>query len=148
MGEHLLGTERLHFAWDNSLAPVREIAAGDSVAVSTWDASGHFYTPESTSADADRRASLPRRGHALTGPIAIHGAKPGDTLVIDVLEVAPAQWGYTAFGPGRGLLADDFQRNYLRIWDLSDGKFGRGFGDVRVPLAPFCGVMGVALAES
>jgi acetamidase/formamidase len=60
------------------------------------------------------------------------------------MEVAPARWGYTAFGPGRGLLPDDFQQSYLRVWDLSDGQYGRGLPGVRVPLSPFCGVMGVA----
>jgi acetamidase/formamidase len=45
------------------------------------------------------------------------------------------------------LLPDDFSAPYLRIWDLSDGVSGRGLDGVRVPLAPFCGVMGVALAE-
>jgi acetamidase/formamidase len=45
------------------------------------------------------------------------------------------------------LLADDFADTYLRIWDLEDGQFARGIEGVRVPLAPFCGVMGVALAE-
>ena len=144
---HHLPAEQLHFAWDNSLTPVLEIDPGDVVTFDTWDASGHFYTAESTSKDVDRRAQLPRRGHSLTGPVVVRGARPGNTLVIDILEVAPAKWGYTAFGPGRGLLPNDFARNYLRIWDLSDGQFGRGVGDVRIPLAPFCGVMGVAPAE-
>jgi acetamidase/formamidase len=145
--EHSLPAENLHFAWDNSLPPVLEIDAGDTVTFQTWDASGHFYTPQSTGADVDRRSQLPRRGHALTGPIAVHGAQPGQTLVIDILDVAPAQWGFTAFGPGRGLLPDDFGSGYIRIWDLSDGQYGRAFGDVRVPLGPFCGVMGAAPAE-
>lgn len=147
MTEHTLSAERLHFAWNNRLAPVLEIEPGDSVTFEMWDASGHFYTPASTGADVDRRRREPSRGHALTGPLAIHGARSGQTLVIDVLEVAPARWGYTAFGPGRGLLPDDFQQSYLRVWDLSDGQFGRGSPGVRVPLSPFCGVMGVAPLE-
>jgi acetamidase/formamidase len=145
--EHSVSAERLHFAWDNSLAPLLEIDPGDTVTFETWDSSAHFYTPASTSADVARRRSEPARGHALTGPIAIRGAQPGQTLVVDVLDVAPAAWGFTTFAPGRGLLADDFTEPYLRIWDLSDGAHARGLADVRVPLAPFCGVMGVAPAE-
>ncbi|HEX8967075.1 MAG TPA: acetamidase/formamidase family protein, partial [Chloroflexota bacterium] len=117
MTEHTLTAERLHFAWDNSLPAALEIEPGDSVVFETWDASGHFYTPASTGADVDRRALEPRGGHALTGPVAIHGASAGRTLVVDVLEMTPARWGFTAFGPGRGLLPDDFLRGYLRIWD-------------------------------
>ena len=145
MRHHTLSAERLHFVWDNSLSPTLEIEAGDTVTIDTWDATGHFFTPTSTSADV----ALPRPhpGHALSGPIAVAGARPGDTLVVEVLEVRPSTWGWTAFGPGRGLLPDDFAETYLRIWDLSDGCTARGLDGVRVPLAPFCGVMGVALAE-
>jgi acetamidase/formamidase len=144
MSEHSLSAERLHFAWDNSLTPLLEISPGESVTFETWDSSGHFYTPASTSADVARRRHEPPRGHALTGPVAVRGAQPGQTLAVEVLEVTPAAWGYTTFAPGRGLLPDDFSEPYMRIWDLSDGSSARG---VRVPLAPFCGVMGVALAE-
>jgi acetamidase/formamidase len=66
---------------------------------------------------------------------------------VDVLEVSPAAWGWTSFSPGRGLLPDDFPAPYLQIWDLEDGQFARGLEGVRIPLAPFCGVMGVALGE-
>jgi acetamidase/formamidase len=145
MTDHTLAAERLHFAWDNSLPAVLEVAAGDTVTIDTWDANGHAYTPTSTSADMLKPRPFP--GHALTGPIAVQGARPGDTLVVEVLEVRPAAWGWTAFGPGRGLLPDDFSAPYLRIWDLSDGHTAHGLAGVEVPLAPFCGVMGVALAE-
>ena len=140
-----LSAERLHFAWDNSLEPTLEIDSGDTVTFETWDAGGHAFTRDSTSADA--AVPRPMRGHALTGPVLVRGARPGDTLVVDILEVKPNDWGYTGFFPGRGLLPDDFPQAYLRIWDMSDGRCARGLPGVSVPLGPFCGVMGVALAE-
>ena len=146
MSEHSLNAERLHFAWANSLAPGLEIEPGDTVTIETWDASGHFYSPTSTSADLPR--PKPYAGHPLTGPIAIRGAQPGDTLVVEILGVTAAKWGWTALGPIGGLLPDDFPQPYLRIWDLSDGRFARGMEAVEVPLAPFCGVMGVAPAAA
>jgi formamidase len=36
--------------------------------------------------------------HNLSGPIGVEGAKPGDVLVVDILDVVPFQdqmWGYT-----------------------------------------------------
>ena len=147
MTEHHLPAEQLHFAWDNSILPVLEIEPGDTVTFKTWDASGHFYSSTSTSADVARRKFEPPRGHALTGPVAIKGSGPEQTLVVEVLDVAPSTWGYTSFVPGRGLLPDDFSEPYLRIWDLTDRQCARGVPGVSVPLAPFCGVMGVALSE-
>jgi acetamidase/formamidase len=145
MSEHTLPAERLHFAWDNSFEPVLEIDSGDAVTIQTWDANGHFYARTSTSADVVK--PKPHAGHALTGPIFVHGARPGDTLVIEVQEVQPDAWGWTAHAPRGGLLPMDFPEPYLRIWDMSDRCFARGVPGIKVPLAPFCGVMGVALAE-
>jgi acetamidase/formamidase len=148
MTHHNLAAERLHFAWDNSIAPVLEIDSGDSVTVETWDAGGHFIKPTFTVEDVRKPRPPSPAGHALTGPIFVTGAQPGDTLAVDVLEVAPNTWGYTCFFPGRGLLPDDFPSAYIRIWDMTDREFAQGMPGARVPLGPFCGVMGVALAES
>jgi acetamidase/formamidase len=148
MSDHYLPAERLHFAWDNSLSAVLEVEPGDCVTIDTWDASGHEVKRTFTNEDAAKRKRKPGVGHALTGPIVVHGARAGGTLVVDVLEVQPAAWGFTTFSPGRGLLPDEFPSAYIRIWDLEDGRLARGLDGVRVPLAPFCGVMGVALAEA
>jgi acetamidase/formamidase len=147
MSDYTLAAERLHFAWDNSLPPVLEIDPGDTVTIDTWDASGHQVQRTWTSADASKRVRTPGVGHALTGPIAVRGAKPGQTLHIEIREVRPAAWGYTSFGPGRGLLPEDFPRHHIQIWDLESRTHAKGLRGVSVPLAPFCGVMGVALAE-
>jgi acetamidase/formamidase len=147
MSDLTLAAERLHFAWDNSLPPVLAIDPGTTVTIDTWDASGHQVQRSWTSADAGKRVRKPGVGHALTGPIAIRGAKPGQTLQVEIREVRPAAWGFTSFGPGRGLLPDDFAHDHIHIWDLENGKHAEGLAGVKVPLAPFCGVMGVALAE-
>jgi acetamidase/formamidase len=145
---HYLAAERLHFAWDNSLPPLLEVDPGAEITFETWDASGHQVQRTWTGADSSRRVRKPGVGHALTGPVAVHGARAGQTLVVDILEVRPADWGYTSFGPGRGLLPEDFAHHFIHVWNLEDGRCGRGMAGVSVPLAPFCGVMGVALAEA
>jgi acetamidase/formamidase len=97
-----------------------------------------------TSADMKPRAV---KGHPLTGPIAVREARPGDVLQIDILELIPGDLGYTAFNPGRGgLLPEEFPEPYLKVWEL-DGDSAELRPGVRVPLEPFLGVMGVALAE-
>ena len=148
MTRYELPAERLHFAWNNSLTPVLEVDPGDEISIATWDASGHTVKRTWTTAEASKRERRPGVGHALTGPIAVRGARAGQTLVVDILQVRPAAWGYTSFGPERGLLPEDFPRHFIQIWDLDDGTCGRGMPGVAVPLAPFCGVMGVALARA
>src|SRR2546429_9540928 len=91
----------------------------------------------------------PFRDYTLTGPLKVCGARPGDTLVIEILDVQPgADFGWTAIRPGRGLLPEtDFAKPFLQIWDISDGRHARMDHRVAVPLAPFPGVLGVALDQ-
>lgn len=144
---HHLDAGQVHYEWNNALAPRLEIEAGDTVVFDTRDAADGYYSPASTHADVLARG--PFRGHPLTGPVAVAGARPGDTLVIEIVEVKPrAPFGWTAIRPGRGLLPEtDFPKAFLQIWDLSDGTHARMGRDIAVPLEPFPGVMGVALDE-
>ena len=143
---HQLDDSSVHREWNNAIAPRLEIEPGDTVVFDTRDAADRYYTPESTHADVLARG--PFRGHPLTGPVRVRGARPGDTLVVEILDVRPAApFGWTAIRRGRGLLPEaDFPKPYLQIWDLSDGEFARRPG-VAVPIEAFAGVMGVALAE-
>jgi acetamidase/formamidase len=142
---HSLDASRVHYAWDNALAPRLEIEPGDTVVFDTRDAADFYYSRASTHADVLARG--PFRGHPLTGPVRVRGARPGDVLVVDVLDVRPAlDFGWTAVRPGRGLLpAEDFPKPYLQIWDLSDGTHARSGRGIAVPIEAFPGVMGVAL---
>ncbi len=86
------------------------------------------------------------RIHALTGPIFVEGAAPGDVLQIEVLEVAHKGWGWSSVFNGQGFLKERFPGPYLFHWKL-DGAVSRSLAPASVPLLPFCGVMGVAQAE-
>jgi acetamidase/formamidase len=147
MTTHHLDAETIHQEWDNAIPPRLTIDPGDTVVFDTRDAANRFYSPSSTHQDVLNRG--PFRGHPLTGPVRIRGARPGDALVVDVVEVVPAlDFGWTAIRPGRGLLPEaDFDRPYLQIWDLSDKRHARMPHGIAVPIAPFPGVMGVALDE-
>jgi acetamidase/formamidase len=147
MAEHHLGAEEVHKEWNNALPPRLTIDPGDTVVFDTRDAADRYYSKSSTHADVIGRG--PFRGHPLTGPVSVRGAQPGDTLVVEVLDVRPAlDWGWTAIRPGRGLLPEaDFAKPYLNIWDLSDGTHARMGQVVAVPIEAFPGVMGVALDE-
>lgn len=133
-----------HYVWDNALPAQLTIQSGDTVTFQTRDAADGHFRLDSTSADVE---TFEFRGHPLTGPVRIEDAQPGDTLQIDILEVRAADVGWTAILPGLGLLPDDFTSPYLRTWDLTGGQYAR-LGDLaKIPMEPFCGVMGLALAE-
>jgi len=148
MKTHALDNEIVHYEWNNAIAPRVTVEPGDTVVFDTRDAADRFYSKASTKEDVLKRVF---KGHPLTGPVRIKGAVPGDTLVVEVLEVTPAfDWGWTQIRPGRGLLPEeDFPKPFLCIWDLSDQQFARmPKRPIAVPIAAFPGVMGVALDET
>ncbi len=85
-------------------------------------------------------------GHILTGPIAIEGAEPGDTLEVRIRKIDLAiPYAYNAFRYGAGFLTDDFPYSRMKIVPLDAKRMVGNFGPgIEVPLAPFFGSMGVA----
>jgi acetamidase/formamidase len=136
-----------HHGWDHSIAAVTHIAPGDSLEFDVADASGGQLVATSTVADVGRMDF--GKINPVTGPVYIDGAEPGDILKVTLLSFAPSGWGWTANIPGFGLLAEDFKQPALHIWrydarTLAPALFG-GWG--KVPLKPFTGTIGLALAE-
>jgi acetamidase/formamidase len=132
-----------HLAWDPAVEPVASVPSGSVVEFDCLDASNGQITADSTTESLATLAF--DQVDQVTGPVAVEGAEPGDTLQIDVLELDHADWGWTASIPGFGLLADDFPDAFLKITRLpNDGGPVEFWPGVRLPLAPFCGEMGVA----
>ncbi|MCU1557474.1 MAG: Acetamidase [Microbacteriaceae bacterium] len=92
--------------------------------------------------------------HVVTGPIRVSGAMPGDLLKITVLETLPrVPYGIVANRHGRGALPGEYPLagEIVSIFAGVDGDHGTmprvlgGEHSVRFPLAPFLGIMGVAV---
>ena len=144
MTEHHLEAEPTHSVWDRALPPRLYIEPGDEVQVSCVDASGSQVVPGMTT---DQYLAIDRsRIHALTGPIWIHGADPGDVLQIDVLATRHSGWGWSSVVESLGFLKNRFRTPYLFHWHL-DGESTSSLYPAVVPLRPFLGVMGVARGE-
>ncbi|HSB60748.1 MAG TPA: creatininase family protein [Vicinamibacteria bacterium] len=94
------------------------------------------------------------------GPVAIHGAEPGDTLVVEVLKVRPnrdtavstqgARFGALVPDRGTAMLNEPFPRGRY-VWRLDRRRMtgtvdlpGSRIGRVTVPLRPMLGRVAVA----
>ncbi len=132
--------------WDNAAHPALEVESGEVVELEAADASGGQLSAESSAADV--AAMDLGRVNPITGPVFVRGAEPGDVLAVEILELRPKPWGWTAIIPGFGLLADEFPQPWLRISDVDpDGGQVRFADDITLPFSPFPGTIGVAPAE-
>ena len=132
---------RLHNVWDRTMPPACEVESGDSIELAVPDAS---YGQVRRELRADELLGLDfSLMNPVAGPVYVKGARAGDTLEVEILEVRAGTWGWTGIVPGFGLLADDFPGPWLRFSEIEDGLVRYADG-VAVPSRPFPGTIGVA----
>lgn len=128
---------------DNEVAPALTVPEGSTI---TFDCPGMPLPPE---ASIEHLAVIdPERPHAVVGPVYVEGAQVGDTLIVDIIDVALAQnYGHTLFLPGHGLLPDDFSAPYIHNWSWEPGSTHAELKPgISIPIHPFCGFLGTAPA--
>jgi formamidase len=132
-----------HNRWHPDIAPITVCAPGDTVVLDTRDAADGQITSDSTDSDlAHLDLGLV---HPLTGPVRVDGAEPGDLLELEIEQIEPGAFGYTAITPGFGFLRDLFADPMLVRWCLQDGAaVSDQLPGVRIPGDPFLGIIGVA----
>jgi acetamidase/formamidase len=144
MAQHTLSAEPTHSRWNADLLPRIAVESGDVVHFECQDSSGAQVRPGMT---AQELTTIDRgKVHALTGPVKVHGAAPGDVLQMDVLEVRHKGWGWSSVIEGLGFLKQRFHEPFLFHWELAE-SVTHSLAPAVVPLRPFCGIMGVAPAE-
>src|SRR5712692_5083148 len=132
-----------HNRWQPDVTPVIEVEPGEQVVLETRDALDGYLNAESTVADLAR---LPIGAvHPLTGPVFVKGAKPGDLLEIEFMDIVPQPWAFSAIMPGLGFLRDIMTTPFLVHWRIDNGwATSAQLPGVRIPGGPFMGVSGVA----
>jgi formamidase len=132
-----------HNRWHPDIAPIIEVDEGEEVALETRDALDGYLTSGSTVADF---TSVPLGAiHPLTGPVLVKGARPGDLLEVEFVDIVPQRWAFSSIMPGLGFLRDVMTTPFLVHWTLADGwATSEQLRGIRVPGAPFMGVSGVA----
>ncbi|WP_444685166.1 acetamidase/formamidase family protein [Alkalicoccus luteus] len=141
---HTIHRHHHHFVWDRSLEPVYEAEPGEEIGFEVTDSSAGQLSKTSTAQDVAKLDF--DKVNPVNGPVYVKGAKPGDTLEVEILGFGPQSWGWTGVIPGFGLLSEHFQEAALKIWDLEQGKAEFLHG-IEIPIAPFPGTIGTALAE-
>jgi amidase len=137
-----ISREKVFFAFSPALKEIARIPQGEEVVMETHDCfEGQIQTTSDLVDSLDWDHVNPA-----TGPLYIEGAKPGDILRIDLLNISLGNQSSMVTLPGEGALGDVITDMETAILKLEDNHVV--FKDkVRVPMRPMIGVIGVAPAD-
>jgi acetamidase/formamidase len=141
--DYVIGTDHTHNKFSRAIPPAITVASGSLIEAHTHEATGGQLNINSTIEDLHNIDM--NRVHTLTGPIYVEGAEPGDVLAVELIELQPGDWGWTAMTPDFGFLSGEHERSALKTFKLDKEANVVQFADgITIPLRPFAGVMGVA----
>ena len=136
---HRIGRDQVIWSFGPDLEPVLEVDPGDTVTFETNDCfTGQIRSEDDLVTEIDMS-----RINSATGPVAVRGAEPGDSLVAEILDVSPIEWGVATLIPGFGQLIDQVRAPVTRLFEVRDGTI-RMNDRVSFPARPMVGVVGVA----
>ncbi len=126
---------------DPATQPRLEVDSGEEVVAETWDAFMGAWSP-----GAEREILGP-----VAGPIAVRGARPGDALRIELLEIRPVD-----LAPGRsavhntsrshGFLKDEFNEHHPTVLEIRGNKL-LAPGGIEIALNPSVGFIATTFTE-
>ena len=158
--------------FDASQPPALTINSGDTVAIETLPGGGGNVAPGITIEALEYiNAAVEGRGpHTLTGPIAVRGARPadslskGDVLAIRINKIRMRSYATNNSGDFAGLFSEygqggpyqspvfpHFVSHFIDSYYLDNERMEMVFStdpEIVVPLTPFPGTLGVARSEA
>lgn len=127
------------WSFDADRQPVVTVDPGTVIEIETWDCfTGQVQSEEDTLEKLDLT-----RVNSATGPIAVRGAEPGDTLSVTLLDIRPNEQGAAMCIPEWGQLIDTVHSPTTRIFKVVDGTVTMN-DHVSFPARPMFGVIGVS----
>ncbi len=137
--DHRIGRDEIIWAFGPDLEPVLEVEPGATVTFETNDCfTGQITSEDDLVTDIDFE-----QVNSATGPVAVKGAEPGDSLVAEILDIRPIDVGFACLIPGFGQLIDQVKAPVTRLFRVEDGWIHMN-ENVRFPVRPMVGVVGVA----
>jgi amidase len=137
--DHVVSREDVIWAFGPALEPVLQVDPGATVTLQTNDCfTGQIRTEDDLVTEIDLT-----RVNSATGPVAVRGAEPGDSLVVEILDVRPAEQGVATIIPGFGQLIDQVRSPVTTVFRIERDSV-RMSERISFPLRPMLGVMGVA----
>jgi amidase len=136
-----LSREHYFYQWSRKNRPALEISPGEEVVVELWDNVGNSIVTEN-----DHGPEELEKVNPATGPIAVVGAEPGDTLAVQILDIKLGPVGHLQLIPGYGLLAGEVTSPVTKLVPVQ-GDFAVFSDVIKLPIEPMIGLVGCTPAE-
>jgi amidase len=128
-----LGLDRTFYHFDPARPPAVRVAPGEELLVEVQDAFGGereiAKVPDPWTPEWEGHPTPPA-----TGPVYVEGAEPGQTLVVDILEIRTGSEGFVAIQRNAGFLPQRFPTPRMKRVAIKDGLVL--FDGIRVPVYP------------
>src|SRR5437660_9285 len=102
---HRIKAEERVYSFGGNTRPALKVRSRDSVVFETVDARGGRAMAASDGYQVPPSPPLDRL-NPVTGPVFVHGAEPGDTLLVEVEEIRLGAKGFSSARQDMGVLQD------------------------------------------
>ena len=119
--------------------PVAVVDNGAVIEFSVYDAFQNQITSEEQSINELNWDTM----NPATGPVYVNDAKVGDILMVSIKSIEVDPEGVMAVIPNAGLLGDKVTESEIKMIPI-DGGYAHFNDDIRIPINPMIGVIGVA----
>ena len=131
------------WAFKADMQPVVTVDPGTVIEIETWDC---FTGQVQSESDTLEKLDLARINSA-TGPIAVKGALPGDSISVTLIDIKPGPQGAGMVIPEWGQLIHKAKSPTTRIFKVEGDTITMQSNGVTFPKRPMFGVIGVAPAS-
>lgn len=144
MTDYSIDSSHCHLWFDESIPPALSMDSGQTVSFKTLDAC--WGEVRSIDDFHQYRRNNPHGGsNPITGPVYIHQAVPGGTLIVDVDQIDLDSTGFQLIGPHRAMIQNEIADWTLHQVHAHDGRVRLGNG-LELPADPVIGQLGTAPA--
>ena len=135
----LITRDKITYRFSPDQKPVAVVGAGETVDVQTHDCfTGQLKSEKDLITEIDFAKVNPA-----TGPIAINGAKPGDLLTVEILDIELGENGFMVTIPGEGAFGSRFDTPTTKMIPVRGNRFQFN-QSLSFPIRPMVGVIGVS----
>ncbi len=134
-------SKKIVYAFKPNMRAVQRVSPGEIVEVETNDCFFNQIEDENQLVDEIDFSMI----NPATGPIYIEGAEIGDTLKVEIIDIALPDKGVMIVAPNEGVLGDFVKHARTRVVKIENAICH--FKNITVPAKPMIGVIGVAPSQ-